>query len=284
MRNYNKRKTARPSIPKSSDENASVPASVAVFGTYELLEKIIAHLPLRKLFQIQRLSHAWQDLLADSIQLRKKMFLQANGVPFRDTCNSSRNLHLKFNPTAVVEVYTGDRTGVSHVGIHNRSCPTGKYYSRSNLYATMIERCDRNDLIQVTIPSRTIDYTLLHPCQALGSWRKMLLTQPPITALDVKCYQGVSRYSITAERVYATVYNPAGLTYGDVVDLIITLRQQGAQVVSEDRWTVKDFSGSFDSTMFDGDKMLGLRMKACTGKMDEDGNGCCGCLQLFVSA
>ncbi|KAK5111853.1 hypothetical protein LTR85_011751 [Meristemomyces frigidus] len=51
----------------------------AAFDTYELLERVLANLPIRDLLVCQRTSNAWQASILHSIIIRKKMFLVADG-------------------------------------------------------------------------------------------------------------------------------------------------------------------------------------------------------------
>ena len=81
--------------------------------------------------------------------------------------------------------------------------------------------------------------------------------------------------------MYATVWNPTGLTYGDLVDMIVTLREQG-QRLDGPTWHVKEFLGNFDSSMFEGEEALRKSIKGCDRKADRKRDGICQCLSMFV--
>lgn len=54
--------------------------SARVLGTYELLEEIMLHLPLKTLLLSKRVSKAWEDVWTKSHQVQKALFL----MPFSD--------------------------------------------------------------------------------------------------------------------------------------------------------------------------------------------------------
>lgn len=52
-----------------------------VFATTELLEHIISFLPMKKIFNVQRVSKRWQDVISTSPSIQEKMFLRPKTTP-----------------------------------------------------------------------------------------------------------------------------------------------------------------------------------------------------------
>ena len=50
-------------------------ASAKVFDTYELLEDILLHVPLRQLLLVQRVSKTFRQLAQNSLKIQKALFL-----------------------------------------------------------------------------------------------------------------------------------------------------------------------------------------------------------------
>lgn len=50
-------------------------ASTAAFGTYELLEQVLLHLPVKDLLLSQRVAKGWRDLVQRSGRIRRALFL-----------------------------------------------------------------------------------------------------------------------------------------------------------------------------------------------------------------
>ncbi|KAK3061440.1 hypothetical protein LTR53_019780, partial [Teratosphaeriaceae sp. CCFEE 6253] len=69
-----RRITAEQRIIRSMSTNAT---RQAVLATEGLLETILRHMPVKKLFEIQRVCSRFRDAMAESPELRRKMFIQA---------------------------------------------------------------------------------------------------------------------------------------------------------------------------------------------------------------
>ena len=71
----------------SKDEHALVPAlptqeektsQIAVFGTVELLENILVHLPVRSIYKVREVGREWHTLVATSPKILEKLFVRVN--------------------------------------------------------------------------------------------------------------------------------------------------------------------------------------------------------------
>ena len=63
----------------SSPTPSTVSAVNKVFSTFELLEHILLHLPLRQLLLAQRINKAASDVFTNSHNIRRALFLKAGG-------------------------------------------------------------------------------------------------------------------------------------------------------------------------------------------------------------
>lgn len=66
-----------------------------VFGTVELLEKILSELPIRYLLLVQRVSKYWQQVIDGSTKLQQALFFEP--IPFGPVSTMS-SLNLLRNP------------------------------------------------------------------------------------------------------------------------------------------------------------------------------------------
>ncbi|KAK3049134.1 hypothetical protein LTR09_009553 [Extremus antarcticus] len=69
----------------------SPPAVVAVFGTAELFENILRHLPLKDLARSQVVCDEWQSTISASLPLQHQLFVTPENVTSLVKCNPSNN-------------------------------------------------------------------------------------------------------------------------------------------------------------------------------------------------
>jgi len=69
-------------------------ASGAVFGTYELLERILLHLPVKDLVLSQRVTKGWRDLVQRSHGIRQALFLDDSHETGAHRARSDRSTDL----------------------------------------------------------------------------------------------------------------------------------------------------------------------------------------------
>lgn len=173
----------------SSGERAS--------DTYELLEQILLCLPIKDLFVVQRVSRTWKSIIQQSRGIRKKMFLLANGNPIVQKADPFEYHNsvstgvfytgcLEFNPA--FEILQGKPvapTGYEDLASYN----VFPGDSSINIIINMAD--DRPETKQLG--------------RSTLSYKSMLVTQPPITTM-----------SSSYRRNQCTMYNPNGLTFGDL--------------------------------------------------------------------
>lgn len=72
----------------NSTTDLEVPRSACrdVLGTTELLEHIISFLPMRKIFEVQRVAKQWRNVIGTSPTIEEKMFLRLKTTP-KETCD-----------------------------------------------------------------------------------------------------------------------------------------------------------------------------------------------------
>lgn len=79
------RPTKRPRISRKNEARALIMETdvsrQAVLNTNELLEGILAFLPPKQLFANQRVCKQWRNVIANSPELQRKMFLRVDEVP-----------------------------------------------------------------------------------------------------------------------------------------------------------------------------------------------------------
>jgi hypothetical protein len=132
----------------------------AVLKTPELLEMILVHLDMREIFSFQRVCHHWQDIIMhDSLLLRRKLFL---APAFTDSPNYPTD-----NPF-----------------LKQRFPKFSTYLLQGNVKwrPKWVKALDESDLLRLGEE--------FFECET-ASWRRMLLTQPPIKEVVVYVSPGV---------------------------------------------------------------------------------------------
>ncbi|KAK5683889.1 hypothetical protein LTS10_003752 [Elasticomyces elasticus] len=129
-----------------------------VLDTTELLECILIHLDNRTLLLSQRVNSTFQATITTSIHLQRKLFLRPESSNASST-SSPKTPNKRFNPLFLDEF--------------GRSLPRIKAVDRSGKKHTFFVNHKRKFIIEATTsrPAKASDMK--------GSWRKMLLTQPP---------------------------------------------------------------------------------------------------------
>lgn len=164
-------------------------ASARVLGTYELLEEILCNFSAIDLFVMQGVNTDWHGVIARSESLRKKMFLLADG-PVMHPSSGVGQLDPVYNSTAQPNPFLRFRwehplPAILPVGLTDGSVSAkGKGHMEVVITPTAREKQQ--------------------------SWRDCLLTQPPIA---------VTAVWTPYEDGPCFVYNPRGITLGDVCDV-----------------------------------------------------------------
>ena len=164
-------------------------AAAAVFDITELFEHILLETTIPDLFVHQRVSKKWFDFIKTSKKLQKKMFLLADGEPVAPIWLSS-GTERKLGFT---------RYAAQMLTVNPKLYRGGWNMPRPFPYVGCVNLCDqtRSEVPVVGFwmfnASTTYNAKWAHGLEwARGrdnigaSWRRMLLTQPPITVLDLE--------------------------------------------------------------------------------------------------
>jgi hypothetical protein len=113
-------------------------ASSQALNTYELLENILLHLPLRQLLLAQRLNKKFHAVLQDSLKINQALFLKLASDEYAEWCRAiavGNSEHIEIDPEYIeiidVDSLYGSRSGreqkaveidnPSHICMYERS-------------------------------------------------------------------------------------------------------------------------------------------------------------------
>ena len=251
-------------VPTSDMIPASTPdlrpatrvAASAVFKTYELFELILLQLPMESVYVVQRVSTIWRDTIARSQDLQKNMFRMAASIPRKPDASvySQRGVavtgrwtpaheigpiyegpYLRFNPAISMNFDLSDeaprcsRRHYGNVSSTSRSFPI-------EIEVREWENDNQGDFLQFTF--QEIDPDQFEHCKYDTAMRSMFITQPPVTGIQlltraVRWFRHEARMSL---------YNPDGITLGDVFDGIHSQVAIDEDPLDEGRQVVLVFS------------------------------------------
>lgn len=203
-------------------------AANSVFQTYELLEKIMLHLPSIDIVVTQRVAMHWQSVVQRSQDIQERLYLRASSEPINpileEDMESPKHATaykdtFKVNPMAGMRCLCGrsevsENGSFAHLGLaHSSSSRSWGNQSVIRQHVVIaIQACqsfkgDHRD----NIPFR-------QSYDAAPSWQRMLISQPPITAvrLGSRAIVGPSNFIYDDEVPICTIWNPKGLTFGDL--------------------------------------------------------------------
>ncbi|KAF2110957.1 hypothetical protein BDV96DRAFT_650561 [Lophiotrema nucula] len=153
--------------PPSSQAGRNARSSRApdeVFEIYELLELILLRLPTRDLLFAQRVCHRWQSVISTSQRIQRALHFQASPIP----------------PVADLSLYLPnpllfDERGPfsKHIQYRGRICDWRVSSSTSAEYRIKVVLRPTTEKWEDRVK------------YGKASWRRMLLTQPPVTRLSL---------------------------------------------------------------------------------------------------
>ncbi|KAK5126741.1 hypothetical protein LTR85_009675 [Meristemomyces frigidus] len=198
----------------------------AVFGTNELLEGILLHLPPKDVVNARRVSGSWKALIDTSISLKRSMFLAPD---------TDGPLHLVLD-AHTLPIFEGKRWLDTYVppqrGAPIKVLPVFRELV-SNDEPCKLFRSEEHPYIHYTSPSpedvesifkryiwMSIPLRLRNRMHDTSLWNQMFLTQPPCTAVCVMFMVGAAVKSL------ATLRDKRGLTLGMVVEVCRDLLEQ----------------------------------------------------------
>lgn len=192
-----------------------------VFDTYELLERILMAVPMKQLFVVRRVSKAWKMIIERLQVLQKKMFLLADGAslkPRTPQMNSRTLLEYEHN-ACLNPIFPAFCEHSKHVDAEeDKACAEIPFPGEYELCANQSKRM----LVSLDLASA---YDSLNFKQPSNDLRSMLLTQPPVTAVDYEFYEALEKKDQDAEAhamddlLWCTIYSTSGVTLGDLYDV-----------------------------------------------------------------
>lgn len=184
-----------------------------VLSTTELLENVLAHLSMRELLQAQQICRHWQAVIESSRNLQQNLYF----VQMQATARPQHQFLLGIKSTFA--------TTQSLIMPNDAPVTTLKLGTLNPLLLDRVEPLPfvGQDAASVTDTHvRFIGRPLkeLDKCQ---SWRRMLLTQPPVTSATIVFCRGCKRASA---RFSAEIVRANGITAWDVMREIMESEQR----------------------------------------------------------
>lgn len=142
----------------------------AVFLTTELLEMILSHLPMKALPLDQRVCRKWRDVIQQNKRLQQKLFFQPREA---DVC-----WELSLFPRHKLARITPDE--------YNEKQETHYVFMSGSLNPLLFDYSKEYGLLERANDSgcEVFTFSSLPPLKdPQASWRRMLVTQPPIDSL-----------------------------------------------------------------------------------------------------
>lgn len=192
-------------------------AASQVLDTYELLERILFGLPMKKLFVVQRVSHKWRAVIQRSQDLRRKMFLIPEGAPQRpevveeeERCWEEPKYSNFMRPNPLLNIMCGS---ICH-GQSYRHPPRDRDRSLDCYLTLSPHPKNHTDESLCFIVNGSDRGTTTHDDLSL---RRAFVTQPPAVVLGICNLEEMSECSVSGYGP-CVLYNPEGITIGNVHD------------------------------------------------------------------
>ncbi|KAF7190779.1 hypothetical protein HII31_07938 [Pseudocercospora fuligena] len=194
-------------------------AITAVFGTAELFEAILLQVDMLDVFRAQRVCKLWQLSTQGSKWLQRKMFALPDGSPIspiltqtswsfylnrdRDTLNPNtaeivhRACEIALNPSTKALGWGGKQPS-QHDGYQGSEHPTKRTHlfghkerSLAHMHAhfirhTVDHQVHHLSIIRMELLTQRLQRIWPATKDQHASWRKMLVTQPPFTTMELE--------------------------------------------------------------------------------------------------
>lgn len=199
-------------------------AALAVFETYELLEAILLNLPAASLPSLRRTCRQWHSLIDRSENIRRsKTFLSACGP--------------------AVEPIPGGNKGAMPRYVGGEMQLTPMLHLRESMWMVQVQTRNRkwkDPVLACIVKTKrgmigTLKINITDHAVHHGSWKDVLITNPPIKSVRMEIRDKNWPSNLTAYN--RIVYNENGLTLGDVfqahqdlIDELIHLIGNGLEV------------------------------------------------------
>ena len=191
-------------------------ARKAVLATAELLEEILKHLPLKRLFAAQRVCRQFEIVVRSSSQLQQAMFLN---------WSTKKDLVWSIEPGSLANPYCGDKFVVNKDVDLSRRTPGRRHFMPVKLcsllkpiYETSFGWVNESN-VSHGVPVR------LNMCKGLTqstSWKHIFLSDPPCTIAEVRIAWNLkSKPPASGVTGFATIHDATGLTLGKVFEIMM---------------------------------------------------------------
>lgn len=214
-------------LTESDDEsNDTVTAASKVFGTYELLEQILLHLPCRDVLSARNVSKQSRGVFVTSTSLQKGCFLKpiADTLPFAGIwlvrTNHSFNMH------DATRLWRKQRCAPSKTMTLDASASD---ITSSTMLLNFFDDGTHvlNPLAEVAIRLRHMSYPAQYgtaspanqKTKPTSEWRKMYLTQPPTSTVQLRRTLFLDTTILTQPAIYC-IQNVGGVTVGDLLKCV----------------------------------------------------------------
>ncbi|PPJ60913.1 hypothetical protein CBER1_06224 [Cercospora berteroae] len=191
-------------------------AAEKVLGICELLDWVLLSCHPRDLHNYQRVSTFWRDIISTSKRLQKAMWLSDATAHLTPTCTTYGNdlvctyksSEIVFNPCFTVG--SQDYFGGRPYNFNAFPCYALRWQLAWRMHPS-------EDLYFVSQQLQTL--YLANRSPNVASWRKMLLTSPPVRAVDVVAgHDTPFWHGLPSSRYTRMLFNPNGITFGDLYD------------------------------------------------------------------
>ena len=203
----------------------------------ELLESILAHLPMNDLLTARTVSKEWHNLIRKSPRLQRNLFLSASDVLALDVPKTTHVLELaelppinattrlramlstgragpilEGSPLAILPVFSG-ASGTDPDDDYVAIDYIRKSIEAKGVFPASVRHLFSWDMLTLEVPSMS------------SLWRRMFVTQPPFTAATLSAV-----YCDLNDRRYASIHDPTGIRLGTLADALQGLIQSGPDV------------------------------------------------------
>ena len=177
-----------------------VSAALQVVGTWEFVQRILLNLPLKQLFILQRVSKTFENVIKESPQIQRKMFLRADGAARskeRDRSSSTDEAIYQLGKLHLNPIFPPDLAGNLRAVIHD---PHGPCMPNASRMLQGPNRCEELPPISLVLAHSqqrqcmTMFATMRSENgikilydrsrrRQMASWRRMFVAQPPVKSM-----------------------------------------------------------------------------------------------------
>ncbi|KAK0304776.1 hypothetical protein LTR01_007275 [Friedmanniomyces endolithicus] len=201
----------------------------AVFNTTELVENIVRFLPVKSLVVAQMVCVKWRDVIEQVAYFKQLMFLEPTAPKAAWTWTLGEDSVHTIDKLDVVPALTDAADFEDHITV------------QADMHPLLTSKWVRNEGDALQLAAGTI-FRLQKAAKwrhKLGSWRQMLVTQPPALTVEGQFDIGdEDGHRCPYHSGWHTFESATGVTLGDLVDYGIKLEADGMEVNWARGWFV----------------------------------------------